>query len=246
MPFTFSHPAIVLPLQYLPKRWFSLTGLVAGSLTPDFEYFIRMQVKSDYSHTIGGIFWFDLPLGIVLAFIFHQIVRNSLFDNLPSFFRYRFSAFKSFNWNSYFKQNWLVVLFSVITGAASHILWDAFTHEHGYFVQHIPLLTGMVDLTEKQVPVFKILQHTSTLLGAFVIVFAIYNMPTHKTGSENICLRYWFILGILTIFIIVLMLLTGLELNQYGNIIVTSISAVLSSLVITSSLYGRLATWEKL
>ncbi|WP_262496247.1 DUF4184 family protein [Flavobacterium piscis] len=39
MPFTFSHPAIILPLKYLPKNWISLTGLIIGSLTPDFEYF---------------------------------------------------------------------------------------------------------------------------------------------------------------------------------------------------------------
>ncbi|WP_240482010.1 DUF4184 family protein [Flavobacterium psychrophilum] len=39
MPFTFSHPAIILPLRYLPRQWFSLTGLIIGSLTPDFEYF---------------------------------------------------------------------------------------------------------------------------------------------------------------------------------------------------------------
>jgi hypothetical protein len=42
MPFTFAHPAIVLPLKHLPKRWYSLTGLIIGSMTPDFEYFIRM------------------------------------------------------------------------------------------------------------------------------------------------------------------------------------------------------------
>ncbi|WP_369792090.1 DUF4184 family protein [Flavobacterium sp. CF136] len=23
MPFTFSHPAIILPLKYLPRKWFS-------------------------------------------------------------------------------------------------------------------------------------------------------------------------------------------------------------------------------
>ena len=94
MPFTFSHPAIVLPLTYFPKKWFSLTGLVIGSLTPDFEYFLRMRIKSNYSHTIDGLFWFDLPLGLLLAFIFHDIVRNSLFDNLPTFFKSRFSAFR--------------------------------------------------------------------------------------------------------------------------------------------------------
>ncbi len=51
MPFTFSHPAIILPLKYLPQNWFSLTGLIIGSLTRDFEYFIRMKVRSNYSHT---------------------------------------------------------------------------------------------------------------------------------------------------------------------------------------------------
>ncbi len=92
MPFTFSHPAIVLPLNYLPKKWFSLTGLVIGSLTPDFEYFIRMKIKSEYSHTLEGLFWFDLPLGVLLAFIFHNIVRNNFYNNLPLFFKSRFSV----------------------------------------------------------------------------------------------------------------------------------------------------------
>lgn len=41
MPFTFSHPAIILPLSYLPKKWFSLTGLIIGSLIPDFEYLLE-------------------------------------------------------------------------------------------------------------------------------------------------------------------------------------------------------------
>jgi len=43
MPFTFSHPAIVLPLATLRRQWISATGLIIGSITPDFEYFIRMK-----------------------------------------------------------------------------------------------------------------------------------------------------------------------------------------------------------
>ena len=84
MPFTFSHPAIILPLTYLPRRWFSLTGLIIGSLTPDFEYFIRMTPYSLYSHTLSGLFWFDIPLGLLLCFIFHNLVRDSLCSNLPT------------------------------------------------------------------------------------------------------------------------------------------------------------------
>ena len=233
MPFTFSHPAIVLPLTFLPRKWFSLTGLVIGSLTPDFEYFLRMRIKSNYSHTIDGLFWFDLPLGLLLAFLFHNIVRDRLFDNLPKFLKSRFVTFKQFDWHGYFKPNWFVVAISILIGAASHIFWDSFTHDHGYFVQTIPALQKAVDFLGRQIPILKILQHSSTLLGGLVIAFAIYKLPTKKIENENINLKYWAILAGLTLTIITVRLLIGLEFKQYGNLIVTAISAGLISLTIT-------------
>ncbi len=104
MPFTFSHPAIILPLRYLPKSWFSITALAIGSLTPDFEYFLRMKVKSDYSHTISGMFWFDMPVALLLTFLFHNLARNFLFQNLPPEIKNRVLIFNDFNWNIHFKK----------------------------------------------------------------------------------------------------------------------------------------------
>ena len=121
MPFTFSHPAIVLPLTYLPKKWYSLSALIVGSMTPDFEYFIRMKDYSKYSHTWGGIFWFDVPLGLILLFIFHNVVRNILIVYLPFSLNIRFSSFATFNWNKYFQNNIIVVLISLIVGITSLI-----------------------------------------------------------------------------------------------------------------------------
>lgn len=239
MPFTFSHPAIVLPLTYLPKRWFSLTGLVIGSLAPDFEYFLRMRVKSDYSHTLDGLFWFDLPLGILLTFIFHNIVRGSLFDNLPDFLKSRFSAFTQFDWNRHFKKNWLTVTISILTGAASHVFWDGFTHFHGYFAETIPVLTNNIDFLGKQIPILKILQHSSTLTGGLVIAFAIYKMPADKAEEGNINGKYWAILAVLTLAIILARFLSGLDLKQYGNVIVTAISAGLLGLILTPILLNK-------
>ncbi|SIQ32552.1 DUF4184 family protein [Maribacter ulvicola] len=239
MPFTFSHPSIVLPLTFLPRKWFSLTGLVIGSLTPDFEYFLRMRIKSNYSHSIDGLFWFDLPLGLLLAFMFHNIVRDSLFDNLPTFLKSRFSTFKQFDWNEHFKRNWFVVLISILIGAASHIFWDSFTHDHGYFVQTIPTLQNSIDFLGRQIPILKILQHSSTLLGGLVIAFAIFKLPTNKSENEKINLKYWVILAGLTLTIIAVRLLSGLELKQYGNVIVTAISAGLISLTITPLLIKK-------
>lgn len=233
MPFTFSHPAIVLPLKYFPKKWFSLTGLVIGSLTPDFEYFLRMRIKSNYSHTFEGLFWFDLPLGILLAFIFHNDVRNSLFENLPTFFQSRFSKFSKFDWNRQFRKNWLIVIISILIGAFSHLFWDSFTHDDGYFVSKIPVLQNSIKILSVQIPIVKILQHSSTLIGALVIAFTIYKLPAKKTEKQKINLKYWTLLIGMTFTIIALRLLTGLEIKQYGNVIVTTISAIIISLILT-------------
>ncbi len=100
MPFTFSHPAIVLPLNYLPKKWVSLTGLIAGSIAPDFEYFLRLRVRSDYSHTWFGIFWIDLPIALLLSLIYHNWIKISFINHLPSFLHSRFFVYKEFNWKN--------------------------------------------------------------------------------------------------------------------------------------------------
>ena len=233
MPFTFSHPAIVLPLTYLPRQWFSLTGLVIGSLTPDFEYFLRMRIKSNFSHSIDGIFWIDLPLGLLLAFIFHNIVRDSFFDNLPRILKSRFLAFRYFDWNVHFKRKWFVVTISILIGAASHIFWDGFTHDHGYFVHTIPSLQNSMNFLGGQIPILKILQHSSTFIGGLVIGFAICKLPKYKTENVNINLNYWAILTGLTLAIISIRLSSGLDFKQYGNVIATAISAVLISLILT-------------
>ena len=227
MPFTFAHPAIILPLSYLPKRWFSLTGLIVGSMTPDFEYFLRMNVQSIYSHTFLGVFWFDLPLGILLAFIFHNVIRNPLYDNLPIFLKSRVIKVSNFNFRLYFKKNWIVVLISIVIGAFSHILWDSFTHESGYFVRVFPSLSGSTVLFGNQIPIYKILQHGSTLLGAVVILITVFNLEKDKKSKSTITFKYWIIVFLIFASILLHRFATGLTCKLYGQVIVTAISAFL-------------------
>ncbi|UUC44788.1 DUF4184 family protein [Flavobacterium cerinum] len=236
MPFTFSHPAIVLPLPHIKKQWFSLTGLIIGSLTPDFEYFLRMRIQSDYSHTISGLFWFDLPLGFVLAYIFHNIVRNSLFENLPLFLKSRLISFNKFNWNQYCKKKVFIVIVSILIGAMSHIFWDSFTHENGYFVQHIPVLSTTTNVFDYSIPVLKILQHLSTVGGGIVILFALLRLPKEKDISVRFNWQYWSILSGLALLIVILRLLSGLNYKLYGHLIVTIIAACLIALTVTGIL----------
>ncbi|MDQ3111873.1 MAG: DUF4184 family protein [Bacteroidota bacterium] len=234
MPFTFSHPALILPLTYLPPRWFSLTGLVIGSLTPDFEYFIRMKIQSNYSHTLSGLFWFDLPLGILLAFLFHNIVRDQLFCNLPVFLKSRVLNFTAFNWNRYFLDNWFVVLISILVGATSHILWDGFTHEHGFFVERFSALRKQLEFSGIQLPVSKIIQHASTLIGGLIVAFAIWKLPADKAVNGKINYKYWILVMLISSVILTIRFFAGLELKEYGSVLVSCISAGLIALVLSS------------
>lgn len=239
MPFTFSHPAIVLPLAYLPSKWISLTGLIIGSLAPDFEYFLRMKIKSDYSHSLVGMFWFDIPLGLILAFLYHNIVRNSLINNLPTPLKSRFITFKELDWNSYFFKNWLIVSISILIGTSSHIFWDSFTHEHGFFVKYLELSKQYIDLIGMKIPLFKILQHLSTFIGALVIVFSVYKLPKNKVLNNETNVKYWLLVFGISLTIILIKTYFNSTSLQAGNLIVTVIPSIVVSLIIAPFLLKK-------
>ena len=124
-------------------------------------------------------------------------------------------------------------------GAISHIFWDSFTHDNGYFVEKISGLSNTITIFGKQIPILKILQHSSTLIGGLIITFAIYQLPREKSISNKINLKYWLILIGLTFVIILIRLLSGLEIEQYGNVIVTIISAGILSLILTPIILNK-------
>ena len=232
MPFTFSHPAIILPLTYLPKRLYSISGLIAGSIIPDFEYFLRMRVQSIYSHTWLGLFYFDIPLALLAIFIFHNIVRKKLIDNLPFFLKKRFSVFNEMKWNNYFKKNFVVVIISILIGAASHILWDSFTHPQGQFVEVIPLLNKNIKIVSIEIPIFKILQHLSTILGGFIVLFAIWKMPKSKASHASTTLKYWMMVMLITALIILIKFFLTIKHINYPNLIISGITGFLIAIII--------------
>ncbi len=232
MPFTFSHPAIILPLRYLPKSWFSLSALVIGSLTPDFEYFLRMKVKSDYSHTLSGIFWFDLPLALLLAFIYHNLTRNLLFQNLPPFISNRLSLFTHFNWNNYFTKNWHIIILSFLIGISSHIFWDSFTHKHGYFVSQIDVLQNTIVLFENKIPFWKIAQHASTILGSIFILIVFLQIPQDFTFKNSVDKLYWITVFLFTTVILFIRFTIHPNTLNIGNLTVSFIASFLISITI--------------
>ena len=240
MPFTFAHPAAVLPFKYLPKHWFSLTGLVIGSLTPDFEYFIRMRVKSTHSHTWSGLFWFDVPLGLLLVLAYNGFIKNSLTDHLPPFLYKRFIAFKKISADHHSFYQFIIIAISVLIGAATHIIWDGFTHPSGYFVQTIPMLSNTISLGDYHLYVYKFIQHTSTIIGLVIILTSIYRLPQTGQTNHNHLINYWSAVAVCVFVTLLIRLFTGITIYDYGNLIVSAIAGMLIGIIIAS-----LATYKK-
>ncbi len=231
MPLTFAHPAIVLPLNYLSKRWFSLTGLIVGSVVPDFEYFIRMKVYSIYSHTWFGLIWFDLPLAFLLTFVYHNTVRDMFISKLPRFLCSRLFIYKGFNWDKYAKKNLLVVVTSILIGTASHLFWDSFTHQNGYFVSTFNM-TDPVNVFGLYLPLYKVVQHLSTFAGGIVILIAVFRLKKSPGQSQNKLLRYWLMVVAIVLATLVLRIALGLSVVQYPNMIVTMLSGFIAGVIL--------------
>jgi hypothetical protein len=232
MPFTFSHPALILPARYMPNRFYSFTGLIIGSMSPDFEYFLRMTVGSLYSHTFWGIFYFDLPVGIALCFIFHDIVRDPLIDHLPEGLRERFWDLKAFNWNKNFKASWKIILISLIIGTASHIFWDDFTHPLGYFVKRSTFLRHKFPIRGFQLPVYNIFQALSSLLGGLIVCVFIWRLSKVKATFASKKDFYWYSVIAIMILVMTLRFSSGLTLAKYGNVVVSIISAFFIAIIL--------------
>ncbi|MFT2010268.1 DUF4184 family protein [Pontibacter sp. 13R65] len=239
MPFTFSHPAIVLPVHSVFRRWTSLTGLVVGSLAPDFEKFIRMEAHDPYSHTWRSIFYFNLPMGLLLAFVFHIIVRDALIDSLPGFLRKRLHRFKAFNWVSYFKRNYGVVIVSVILGAASHIFWDSFTHKNGRAVGWFPVLLDSFVYDGYRYTYFFVLQLLSSLVGLLVILVAILKLPPAKVPPASLwnIVIYW--LTVFTVTTLVVLLKYVLGEHSKWDLVFIYIAGGLVGLIATPLLLSK-------
>ena len=230
MPFTLAHPAIVIPLSR--TRWkLSLTGLIIGSIAPDLEYFIHMREIENIGHHWYGIFLFDLPVSILICFLFHNLMRNSFLANLPGIYRKRFIHFQDFNWNSYARLNKCRVLVSILIGILSHLGWDAFTHHDGFIVQYFPSLSMTVELMEQSVPIYFILQILFSIAGMVMVHQQIMHMPVRQNEISTAPFnnRYWGAFTLLFFTIALSRLIIWPEFNSFGGVMIAIMGSLLYS-----------------
>jgi hypothetical protein len=231
MPFTPAHPAIILPL--LKKARTSALGLIVGSMAPDFEYFFKMKVNSQYSHTLGGVLYFDLPVSFLLSWLFIRFVKVNLVANLPVFLQRRLQPMTLLDYRQVLVKRWFVFVCSALLGSLSHLFWDGFTHNDTFFVRNLSFYHGSyVPYEGVKYPLWYALQHISSAIGLSILAIYVLLLPTRSGTLYRPNVVYWItVLLVMVIVVVVRFQVVPQDLKE-GNVIVCSISGLCCGLVL--------------
>ncbi|KAA0944267.1 DUF4184 family protein [Sporosarcina sp. ANT_H38] len=242
MPLTFAHPAAVLPFSRNSK-YVNFLALVLGSMSPDFEYFLRGMPYGEIGHTFFGFIAFNLPIVVMVYLIYKAYIHRTLFRHLPSFLQDTYSQKTS----SSRSLKVFVFLYSALFGMLTHVVWDSFTHSVGFMVKNLSILSTTVHIYGFNIPVFKFLQHGGTLVGIIAIIGYMYFRTAknrligdRSTGPKQ-KLMYWGQIALLTTLLFCLWyLIDSVSIESYGIIVVRIIDSALISLLIVSISFHHL------
>jgi len=141
MPFTGSHPAAVLPLV----RW-GLPGsaLVMGSVAPDMPMMLPIPAVVHFAHTPLGLLTIDLAIGVVGFVLWQALFGPAVVAIAPQALRARLPDRAPAGVAFHCAQSGRIgrVVAAVLLGAATHLVWDSFTHDWMWGPQHVSWLAS--------------------------------------------------------------------------------------------------------
>jgi hypothetical protein len=240
MPFTVSHVMAVLPgVRWHRQLRLDPTCLVIGSMAPDFQYFVRGDQVGYFSHTVLGIVVWGVPVTLVLAALFHHVVKWPVLLAAPA----GFTPLLGQPWH----ERWTLgvvasVVGSAVLGDLTHILWDGLTHATGLFVRVIPALKTPIELpVVGSLVTYRFLQHASTVVGlAGVGWFTIARLRTRASTivapiarararwTFAACMLIGSTLTLARLFVF------RRRIDDFGNVAVAAISGLLAGAILAS------------
>lgn len=243
MPFTIAHVAVIYPFRRLRIN-ISTTAFITGTIVPDVEGFFMMRHIRDIGHQWIGIFLFDIPLGLVLCYLFHHFVKLFLLMNSPGFFRQQY--LKS-NWSGCSRNNYLLIIFSLLMGILSHFLLDGFTHRDGLFIHVFPLLLSKIVMLSFEIPVYFFLQIAFSIIGLFIIIkmILVENLNVYFNVFVTYASYHLTVLSSTTVLIFLLRLFIWPSYDSSLDILKCLVGAFMYSLLLISFIY-RIFFFDKL
>jgi len=171
-------------------------------MLPDLPYLLNNdRAVWQLSHQWLGIFTYCLPWGLLVFVLWHWLFKAaavalvqpwSTVQLLPSAprghvnqSRTKHLFFSKFRQYGYF---WLTVVFGLMLGASTHLLWDGITHPDGFIAQRINWLQYPVEIAVLGVmPVARLLQYVSSIAALVILVVFVWcrpNTPARKPSNR--------------------------------------------------------------
>lgn len=199
MPFTLAHPAAIFPMRRF--ACLATIPLLIGSMIPDFMRMVPATVLSQLpflwrlpeffawmpeSHTMAGTVLTDLPSGyalLIALIVFRAPLLSPLWDPHRAFIRDAIDQFLR-------QPNcWLIAIPSLLVGSWTHIAWDTLTHDSWIVSEHIaPLQSELFPGNDHPLPLYKVLQYVSSMLGVGAVVIW-YRMELAKSTAMQLIAR---------------------------------------------------------
>lgn len=189
MPFTLAHPIATAPIWLGSRKRLNLPGLMIGAMIPDLEYFIALKPTSNIGHSLLGIAIQGIPVSFLLILIVRYLLRYPILALLPMRLAERFNRGTL---DPFWQFTHLLTLFiSIALGAITHIVWDAFSHNNGWFVSRFDVLL----LEVATLPIYKWVQYVSGILGflALLVWLAIWlgHSPQYRRSTTHKAYPLW-------------------------------------------------------
>jgi len=203
MPFTLTHIAAVVPVKKLTGSALPFTALAIGSVTPDMPMFFNVQSGYSVTHSVPGIITACLPIGIALYVVFQVLVRTALLEIMP------FAISTRLGMRERHDLKYMVgVILALVIGAATHVLWDSFTHGGNWGVEQVPVLKKTFTMFERTHRYYKFVQHGSSVVFLPLMAYALYRWATApfvqpaRPYVSQLLLPLWIkLIGCFTIFV---------------------------------------------
>ena len=165
MPVTLpAHAAAVLPFVRL--RSLHATALVVGSCAPDMAYLIGKY--GAFLHTPQGIVFGCVPLGLFALVWAEALLLPALRASLPSWGGLQWARFAGSRGLPAGFLGWMWAALSIAIGAATHVMWDGFTHR-GQWPASVLYANVMVDFTGESMSMPAFLQWASSFVGTAIV-----------------------------------------------------------------------------
>lgn len=177
MPFTISHVALARPLDRVLGGELPILALAAGTMAPDFEYFLRGRIERSISHLAHGVLLVDLPLGLLFLAALTWLVVPGILTLLPDGALHlgpgltRTFTIPRSAWTDRLSLARIAV--AIMIGAGSHLVWDEFTHGPAAegrwlgWLNALPFSIGQADFA-----LYSVFQWISSVAGLAVLAIA--------------------------------------------------------------------------